>query len=212
MQRKTLEHESQGLSVQVARRNYASCLARLEKYSEAEPLLHKALHELVQLVGIYHPDALDTASNLARVLQEQGDFSRAQNLHRWVLDASLFGVKLSRSASLYAIAYARFLREWDEKAEALQIAQEAADSLVMLLGSDAHDTLLAKLDVAVLQCELGDYRNGLSTLSRVAITLVNLLGAAHPQAQMAEAALVKWSGHGIPDALEPNGGSFNEQG
>jgi tetratricopeptide (TPR) repeat protein len=194
MNRRMAEHNSEGLSVQVARRKYALCLARLGKYAEAAPVLNTALNELVQLVGSYHPDALDTASDLALVLQQQGDFDGAQNLHQWVLEASLFEVRLSKSASKYAMAYVKFLQGQDKKEEALQVAQVAAQSLTMILGPKAHESLLAKLEVGVLNCELGDFEIGFPELSQVAGDLSNILGPDHPQTHMAFEILNKFKG------------------
>jgi hypothetical protein len=192
LQRRTKEHNAQGLSVQTGRRNYAACLARLGNYSEAEPLLRTALSELLQLLGPHDPSVLDTATDLALVLQAQGDIDGAQNLHSWTYN-SCFGGKVSKQAALHALAFAKFLKDQAREDEALEIAQQAAEALETILGSRAREALLARLEVADIRCEIDACTSDISNLTQVANALVDVLGADHPQAKAAVATATGWN-------------------
>ncbi|KAF1972360.1 hypothetical protein BU23DRAFT_375359, partial [Bimuria novae-zelandiae CBS 107.79] len=58
----------------------ASVLQDQGKYDEAEKLNRRALEGREKELGVQHPHALTSVSNLALVLQEQGKYKEAEKL------------------------------------------------------------------------------------------------------------------------------------
>lgn len=189
LHRRLLEHDPNGMSVQLARRTYANCLARLGRHSEAESLLRAALSALLQRIGPHHPATLATASDAARVLRRQKDVAGARNLHQWALSASGYGPAFARSMAMHSLAFASFLREQNETEEALAVARRAAGALTFVSGADAEDTLSAQLFVGELECEVGEPRQGLPRLRNAVDSLRSLLGDEHPRFRAASSVL-----------------------
>lgn len=158
-------------SVALARGNLHSASQHFQEALDMNRALHSG----------DHADLAVNLHNLADALQQTGDFTRAESLHRASLDMSerLLGPEhAARLVSPTALAYLYFFS--GRPRQALPLFENASQQLGRMMGSDHPDTLNALQGLAWARFELGHVDQAEQQFHDVLTRRIQNLGQNHP--------------------------------
>ena len=162
------------------------------RYKEAEKLFRKVLIHLEAVVGKEHPDALDTANNLARCLWHQNKLPDAERLCNEALTArlKLFGENHERTVSSLIMS-GNIAAGLGRREEALAFHKRSISAAAIVSGENAEMTLGAMLNCASVLREMNSFAKA-ELLCRKAIAgFTSEMGPRHPVTLTAESTLAK---------------------
>jgi non-specific serine/threonine protein kinase/serine/threonine-protein kinase len=127
-------------------------------YSQAHPLLARAVQIRTRVLGVEHRDTLRSMNNLGTTLDEEGRYPEAERLHRQVLDIRrrvLGPDHLETLASMNNLANS--LGEQGRYAEAEKLMRQAVEIERQVFGSDHNLTIGAMENLAITLDQEGKY-------------------------------------------------------
>jgi len=157
---------------------YLSARAR---YSEAEPLLQRALAISEQQLGPLHPDTATSLNNLASLYQQQGKFTEAEPLLQRALaitEQQLGPLHFATATSLNNLA--SLYQDQGRLAEAEPLLQRALDIAEQQLGPLHPDTAQRLNNLASLYRLQGQLAEAEPLLQRAVDIDEHQLGPLHP--------------------------------
>jgi non-specific serine/threonine protein kinase/serine/threonine-protein kinase len=127
-------------------------------YSQAHPLLARAVQIRTRVLGVEHRDTLRSMNNLGTTLDEEGRYPEAERLHRQLLDIRrrvLGPDHLETLASMNNLANS--LGEQGRYAEAEKLMRQAVEIERQVFGSDHNLTIGAMENLAITLDQEGKY-------------------------------------------------------
>ncbi len=161
--------------------NWGLSLLSAGDYTEAEPLLRRALVIREKALGPDHPDTATALNNLAGLLESKGDYAGAEPLYHRSLaiaEKALGPDHPNTATSLNNLA--ALLKSKGDYAEAEPLYRRALAIWEKALGPDHPDTATSLNNLAALLRVKGDYA-GAEPLHRRALAIwEKALGPDHP--------------------------------
>ncbi|KAL1989626.1 hypothetical protein VTN49DRAFT_6823 [Thermomyces lanuginosus] len=157
-------------------------LRQLGQYREIETLQRRSLEIMEKALGPEHPDALDSANNLAAALFDLGKYEEAEEIHQRVLRTreKVQGSEHPRTVSsvknLGLVLHC--LGRYDE-AEAMN--RRALDIEEKVLGPEHPDTLRTVSNLASVLADMGKYEEAEAMQRRALALKEKVLGPDHPE-------------------------------
>lgn len=151
------------------------------QYTQAEPLLQRALAIYEKNLGPDHPDIATTLNHLARIYQDQGRYRDAEPLLRRALaidEAMSNSDHLSTATTLHNLAWLYLLQYRYRDAEPL--LQRALAIREPTLGPNHPDTAASIDNLAWLYALQGRYRDAEPLYQRALAMYEQTLGPDHP--------------------------------
>ncbi len=151
------------------------------KYTEAEPLLQRALAIREHLLGTMHPATTLSLSNLAALYKNQGKYTEAEPLLQRALairEQQLGAIHPDTANSLSNLAV--LYDHQGKYAEAEPLLQRALTIREQQLGAIHPDTANSLSNLAVLYDHQGKYAEAEPLLQRALTIREHLLGTMHP--------------------------------
>ncbi|MGI8961320.1 MAG: tetratricopeptide repeat protein [Bryobacteraceae bacterium] len=127
-------------------------------YSQAHPLLARAVEVRTHVLGPEHPDTLKSINNLGTTLDEEGHYAEAERFHRQLLDIrrrTLGPDDADTLASMNNVANS--LGEQGRYADAEKLIRQAADIERRVLGPEHKTTIGSLENLAITLDEEGQY-------------------------------------------------------
>jgi tetratricopeptide (TPR) repeat protein len=162
--------------------NQAGCyLHQRARFSEAKPLLQRALVIKEKTLGPDHPSVADSLNNLAALYEDQGKYAEAELLYQRALairekalgpDHPDVASSLNNLGSLY--------RAQGEDAQADPLYQRALAIRERALGPEHPDVANSLNNLAALYRRQGRYEEAEPLLQRSLAVLEKALGTEHP--------------------------------
>jgi tetratricopeptide (TPR) repeat protein len=175
----------------------ASCLVKLERADEADPLLRHVVAIRTAILGSDNPETLVSLSLSANVARKLGRFDEARDLHLKTLEwiESQESVDSVNMASA-AMQVGNVMTEWREFEQGSEFYRRALEMRQLALGPDDPDTLSSLRSLA-----LATYLSGQVEVARgLAEELVErserTRGAEARESIMAQEVLLRIKGHG----------------
>ena len=127
-------------------------------YSQAHPLLSRAVEIRTRILGPEHPDTLKTMNNLATTLDDEGRYAEAERLHRQVLGIRRRTLGPDHADTLVSINnLANSLGEQGRYAEAEKLMRQGVEIENRVLGPEHNLTIGAKENLAITLDQEGKY-------------------------------------------------------
>lgn len=148
------------------------------RYSEASVLLQRALEVRRESLGTTHRFVAETLSNLGLVAQRQGDWVRAEELHREALSIVQGSDNEQEAAARNNLAVA--LVELGKFTEAEQAYRRCIELRILADKRETPRTALTMVNLATLRELLGDLTGAASLLREAAAIEDKCLPPGHP--------------------------------
>jgi Tfp pilus assembly protein PilF len=156
-------------------------MAALAAYAQARPLFERALSICETVLGPEHPDTAASLSNLALLLQRQGDLAGARPLYESALaiKQTLLGPEHPEvAANLNNLA--TLLQDQSELAAARPLYESALAIRETALGAEHPDTVMSLSNLATLLHAQGDLAAARPLSERTLAIREKVLGSEHP--------------------------------
>ena len=181
-------------------------------YSRALPLLQRSADTRLRLLGPKYPETLQSMSDLAATLDDEGHYAEAEKLQRETLDMRrrLLGPNhLDTLASMTELG--AILRQEGRYTEAEKLQREVLDTSRYILGPNHPDTLRAMDHLATTLTELGQYAEA-EKLRRETLDLYRqVLGPDHPSTLLSLSNLAATLEHeGNANGIDSDVGKYAE--
>ena len=136
--------------------NYASALAGMSRFDEAEPLFSEVIERRSRVYGVDHPQTLASRNMLAGTIQKQGREREAADMLRDIYQARLDALGPDHFATLNSMgSLAVPLIRLGELEEAERLVRDTLSGFRARLGSDHPKTLIVRGNLAYLLEDLG---------------------------------------------------------
>ncbi len=136
--------------------NYASALAGMSRFDEAEPLFLEVIERRTRVYGLDHPQTLASRNMLAGAIQKQGREREAADMLRDIYQARLAALGPDHFATLNSMgSLAVPLIRLGEFEEAERLVRATLAGFRTRLGSDHPKTLIVMGNLAYLLEDLG---------------------------------------------------------
>lgn len=127
-------------------------------YSQAHPLLSRAVEIRARTLGLEHPDTLKTMNNLATTLDDEGRYTEAERLHRQVLGIRSRRLGPDHADTLVSLNnLANSLAEQGRFVEAEKLMRQAVEIEHRVLGPEHNLTIGATENLAITLDQEGKY-------------------------------------------------------
>lgn len=151
-------------------------------FVQAEELLRATLEARQCRLGEHHPDTMETALALARLLQAQNRIDEAEQLFRITLERSLIEHGFSQRQSLVAAnLLALLLQQRGELFEAYILLARTLSVGTQVLGRHHLDVLVWRNNLAVLLQDMEELDVAESLFRKALTDCESALGQEHPQ-------------------------------
>jgi len=121
----------------------------------------RAFHfgEICEAVGAAHPSTLTSMNNLANVLDNQGKYEQAEEMHRQALRLKETVLGKEHPSTLTSMSnLASVLRNQGKYEEAEQMHRQTLELRETVLGKEHHDTLISMNNLALVLKSRGKYK------------------------------------------------------
>ena len=148
---------------------------------KVEEMHREALEVQRRVLGLEHQDTLASMSNLANVLQEQGQWQEAEQMYREVLEVQRRVLGLEHPNTLASMNnLAIVLQEQGRWKEAEQMHREVPELRRRVLGLEHQDTLASMSNLANVLQEQGQWQEAEQMYREVLEVQRRVLGLEHP--------------------------------
>ena len=147
---------------------------------EALKIYRDVMVKRQEILGLSHPETLDSSHEVARVLRKMSRYSEAEALSRQTWDArgSVLGQD-SKETVASKNDYALCLRYRGNVNRALQLDQELLDHKRLIFGTDSLEVLHTMNNLAMDYYDLQDYKTAVTFLEKVVTGRQQKLGPNH---------------------------------
>ena len=178
-----------------AKEDQAIALHKAGKWKEAEEMFREVLEGRSRLLGQDHQNTLNrgniraehqsilrTRSNLATVLQDQGKWQEAEEMHREVLQVRIRVLGADYPETLDSRNnLANVLGDQGKRQEAEEMHREVLEARSRVLGADHQNTLSSKNNLANVLQDQGKWQEAEEMYREVLEVRSRLLGADHQE-------------------------------
>ncbi len=150
-------------------------------YSQAYPLLARALEIRTRILGLENPDTLKSMNDLGTTLDEQGRYIEAERLHRQVLDSRRRILGPDHPDTLASMNnLANSLGEQARYQEAEKLIRQAINVESRVFGPDDKNTTGSRENLAITLDQEGKFSEAETLEQEVLSVRRRVLGAGHP--------------------------------
>ena len=159
----------------------ASVLGDQGKYEEAENMHRRALKGKEKVLGIEHPNTLNTVNNLAMIFQDQGKYEAAEKMHRRALKGSEKVLGIEHPSTLTSVNNLAVAFESQGKFKAAEeLYRRALEGSEKVLGVEHPDTLTSVNNLATVFESQRKYKAAEELYRRALEGEEKVLGVEHP--------------------------------
>jgi len=163
----------------------ASIMGALGENEEAKKI-NRRLLEMQDVIGINNPYNLTVKSNLAVILQEEGDLDQALEMDRDILEKRLVLLGKDHLETLTTLNnVATCFHRKGNYSEAKAKYEEVLKSRSENLGSTHPDTLHVRGNLAQVLHDMGEYKSAIAQVQEIIDASEASLGSLHPSTLLA---------------------------
>ena len=152
-----------------------------EKFDDAESLYRRTLDARGRILGVEHPDTLQTANDLGTLLLHRGKPDLGEPILRHCLDDRRRVLGPDHPKTLETLSnLAVTLQHLNRFDEADPLTRQAADDRRRVLGPDHPDTLISQMNLVSLAYRQGRSAEAEPLLRAILESQKRLLGPEHP--------------------------------
>ncbi|KIK05841.1 hypothetical protein K443DRAFT_90526 [Laccaria amethystina LaAM-08-1] len=182
MEHSTSESNENGVSyLDDAYDKFGKLLYEQGYFKEAENLQIQVLDARNRILGVEHPETINSMANLASTCREQGKYTEAEKLDMQVLDARnrILGVEHPNTINAMA-KIALTYRKLGKYTEAEKLQIQVLDESNRILGVEHPGTINAMAKLAATYRKLGKYTEAEKLELQVLDAKNRILGVEHP--------------------------------
>ncbi len=165
-------------------------------YGEAHPLFARALQIRRTVLGVKHPDTLNSMNDLGTTFDEEGRYPEAEKLHRQVLEIRRQVLGPEHADTLASLNnLANTLGEQGRYADAEKLIRQALEIERRVFGPDNKNTVGSLDNLAITLDEEGRFAEAEKVERQVIDTRRRMLGAEDPNTLRSMSNLGSTLGH-----------------
>jgi eukaryotic-like serine/threonine-protein kinase len=161
-------------------------------YSEAQPLIEKALESRRRLLGSEHPDTLESMDFLGRTLEREGHYPEAEKLTRETFDIRrrVLGPEHPDTiASMHGMA--NIALDEGHYSEAEKLYREVLEIIRRVRGPEHPDTLRTMATLALALSDEGRWQEAEKSYREILDVQRRVLGPEHPDTLVTMTSLAR---------------------